>query len=256
MQVCETVNDVISQLEHDKRLITVKSRIFFEILERKGFQDILQIYFPPTGIGTATVFELTVMSAILKIINPRKITEIGTFTGYSTAAIALNSSDDAVLISIDLPKTEMDTSEEQISRQDLLLDWRRNDNFLRDYQNQHGELYIERLPDGCKKKIRLVKCDSTKLLPIHLRAIEGSDFFFIDGGHSKDIVSCDTETALRSISETGWILWHDYGSKTHVEVTQYINDLVVDSRQVLHVENTMLAIHSPDFLNFFRGYAA
>jgi hypothetical protein len=255
MRICETVKEIMNKLRGDSPIITVKSRIFFEILERIGFNNTMQMYFPPTGIGTASVFELTVITAILNLLKPLKITEIGTFTGYSTAVMALNSSHSTEVISIDLPKIESPAALGETSRNELLKDWKKNDDFLRGYQNLHGEYYIEKLPNSYRRKIRLIKCDSTALSPNDLRLIKNSDLFFIDGGHSRDVIACDTETALRSINETGWILWHDYNSKTHVEVTEFINDSFLLSRQVLHVENTMLAIYSPNFLKFFGQYA-
>ena len=88
----------------------------------------------------------------------------------------------------------------------------------------------------------------------HLKSIKNADLFFIDGGHSQEIIACDTEIALKAIRAEGWILWHDYNSKTHVEVTRFINNNLSTKLQVLHIQNTMLAIYSSNLIKFLSEY--
>ena len=65
----------------------------------------------------------------------------------------------------------------------------------------------------------MIKHDSTELdFP---REIGTIDFAFIDGGHTEEIVASDTEGVF-SCMEKGVIVWHDYKSGIHSDVTKYL----------------------------------
>ena len=98
-----------------------------------------------------------------------------------------------------------------------------NDNFLRQKQASEGEKYLEYLGDSDKAKIKLIKNDSTELdFP---REIGTIDFAFIDGGHTEEIVASDTEGCFFCM-EKGVIVWHDYKSGIHSDVTKYLQSKV------------------------------
>lgn len=254
MSIIENLNDLIDAVGCTKNsVITIKSRIFFEAIEKiKKLPREFKLVYPPTQIGSGTVFEMTLIAAILNIFDIKKIVEIGTYVGFSTATMALNSSDNSTIYTIDLPETGLEDFEDDQSRKILFEDWRKNDDFLRRHQNKVGSYYIDQLKEKFRKKIFLIKCDSTQLTSEVLRVIKEADLFFIDGGHAFEIISCDTNTALKSLNSNGIIIWHDYKSKTHTEVTQFIDDKFSKRNVVLHIENTMFALYSPDLIKVLK----
>ena len=255
--VITKIEQLLPLLENeDNGVITIKSRIFFEILEKitNVKERDFKLIYPSTGIGSTTIFEVTLLSLFIKIINAKKITEIGTFLGYTTSIMALNSSNDCEIITIDLPKNNYKTQNNLVDRDFLMKDWEANDDFLRSTQDELGEIYINNQDKEILNKIKKFKVDSTKLTKEFLQEINGSDLFFIDGGHAQEIIEIDTNNALQSIKENGLICWHDYNSKTHIEVTQFIDNKFSINHKVLHIENTMLAIYSKNLFSFFYPY--
>ncbi len=257
MKVVETIADLAKELKTaNNSVVTIKSRILFEIIEQKKYANSkeFRLQYPPTQIGSTTVFEATLLAAMLNIFDCKKVVEIGTYIGFSTSALAMNSRKDAIIYTIDLPETNISSDSSDYDRKVLFADWKKNDEFLRHYQKSVGPFYIEQLESDVRKKIHMFKCDSTNLSLEILETIKGADLFFIDGGHAFDIISCDTKTALSSIQENGWILWHDYNSKTHTEVTQFIDTDFSKNHVVLHIESTMLAMHSPNLLKILEDF--
>jgi hypothetical protein len=249
MRVIESIADLAQEIKTTRNtVITVKSRIFFEIIENIKFNlsKHFRLPYPPTQIGSTTVFEATLLAAIINIFDYKKIVEIGTYVGFSTSVMALNSSSDAMIYTIDLPDSNLVANSSEYDRQALLADWKRNDDFLRHHQKSVGAYFIEQIDPDVREKVHMIKCDSTNLNEEILHTINGADMFFIDGGHAFEIISCDTDTALRSLKKNGWVVWHDYKSKTHTEVTRYIDNDFSKNQLVLHIENTMLALHAPN----------
>lgn len=66
---------------------------------------------------------------------------------------------------------------------------------------------------------------------------------FIDGGHEKSIVEKDTINA-RSIVKNGVIIWHDFGSKIHNDVSSFL--LEESDRKIFHVLGSLCAF---EFIN-------
>lgn len=257
MPMIETIADLALELKTTKNsVVTIKSRIFFEIIENKKYNlsRQFQLPYPPTQIGSTTVFEATLLAAIINIFDCKKVVEIGTYIGFSTSAMAMNSRNDASIYTIDLPEINLTADPNEYDRKALFADWKRNDDFLRHHQQSVGAYYIGQLEPHVRKKVHMIKCDSTNLNKEILRTIDGADMFFIDGGHAFDIISCDTNTALKSLKKNGWILWHDYKSKTHTEVTKYIDEDFSKKNLVLHIENTMLALHAPNFEEIMKNF--
>lgn len=254
-KVYESIQDLKDNFSKDSGVYTIKSRLLFELLESKGIlhSSSYQAPFPPTQIGSITVFEATILSSILRIKKVLKITEIGTYIGYSTAVFALNSHPAAKIISIDLPAEDVERIDgRNITRKQLQQDWRLNDNYLRSEQMLKGEVYIESLPKIFKKKIDLLKANSTKLSANQQAQCNLSDLVFIDGGHDYATIQSDSRLAKALIKDNGLIVWHDYNSQIHKEVTRYIDDEFSLEQAVFHIENSLFAFAiSNPFKNFF-----
>jgi hypothetical protein len=222
----------------------VKPRIFLEALEKRESPEgrEFSLIFPPVTIGSPSIFEVSIISLLVRLIVPNKIVEIGTYTGYTTAILAKNSKEKTIIVSIDLPTGNYLDQDTEIPTDALLNNWEMNDNFLRQLQSDSGELYIKGLASDYASKIKLIKADSTRLGPNDLLCLANTDLFFIDGGHSFETVKSDTTIALASISKSGVILWHDYGSSIHSDVTDYIDKTLSNEHKILHIRGTSLAL--------------
>ena len=62
---------------------------------------------------------------------------------------------------------------------------------------------------------------------------------FVDGGHQYDVIRSDTLNALAAI-KSGVIVWHDYSSSIHSDVTRYLHEHAKLNR-VFHVLGSLCA---------------
>ena len=141
---------------------------------------------------------------------------------------------DAKIFSIDLPKTLQD--DETFEKELVLSDGNYNDEFLRSKQNKEGEIYLNFLSDDELENISLIKADSTSIN--FSKEFEFADLVFIDGGHERSIVERDTLNA-RSIVKNGVIVWHDFGSTIHNDVSSFL--LQAKDRKIFHVLGSLCA---------------
>jgi hypothetical protein len=191
--------------------------------------------FPPEGVGSVTLVDQIVLLCLDELLQPESILEIGTFQGFTTKLFAMNSMA-KIIYSVDLP-----FKEEKIivnPKLDVVLtDGDYNDNYLRDVQNQSGALYLEGLQPEQINVVRLIKQDSTNIN--FSDAFGNIDLCFIDGGHHYDIVKSDTENAL-SVMRKGIIVWHDFSSTIHSDVTRYLSERSINNC-IFHVSGSLCA---------------
>ena len=219
---------------YDRGIMEIKLKDLLHLKEKVSRDPRIQTLFPPTEIGSITLVDQIVILCLLKILKPSVILEIGTYLGYTTSLLAINTSV-AKIFSIDLPD-DHNSHNLNIDETQILVNPEVNDNFLRQKQASEGEKYLEYLRDSDKAKIKLIKHDSTELdFP---REIGTIDFAFIDGGHTEEIVASDTEGVF-SCMEKGVIVWHDYKSGIHSDVTKYLQKQ--SSLKIFHVKNSLCA---------------
>lgn len=190
-------------------------------------------FFPPVNIGSITLVDQVVLLSLLELTQPKKIIEIGTFLGFTTSLLAMNYNK-AEIFTIDLPRKKNNSW--KFKKEEIFKNDSHNDNYLRNKQNKEGEIYINRLSKKKRKNINLIKQDSRKL--DFKKVFGNSEFIFIDGGHSKEIIKADTKNA-RSIVKNGVIIWHDYGSEIHKDVTKFLTK--EKSRKIFHVSGSLCA---------------
>ena len=128
----------------------IKLKALLSEQEDKNFSPVIRSLMPPLEIGSITLVDQIVLLSLAKLISSKRVVEIGTYLGYSTALLAMNTN--ATIFSIDLPKiTPSDgTFEEEL----VLSDSNYNDDFLRSEQNKKGEIYLDFLVRGSVKKLR------------------------------------------------------------------------------------------------------
>ena len=210
----------------------IKLRALLSEQEKQNLSPVMRSLMPPVEIGSITLVDQIVLLSLAKLISAERVVEIGTYLGYTTALFAMNTN--AKIFSIDLPKTAQD--DETFKEELVLSDGNYNDEFLRSKQNKEGEFYLNFLSDDELKNISLIKADSTSIN--FSKEFEFADLIFIDGGHERSIVERDTFNA-RSIVKNGVIVWHDFGSTIHNDVSSFL--LQAKDRKIFHVLGSLCA---------------
>lgn len=67
------------------------------------------------------------------------------------------------------------------------------------------------------------------------------DVVFIDGDHSEEAVTLDTELARACVPPGGLIIWHDYHNLETVDVRRVLDAQYAEGRKIQHVAGTWLA---------------
>lgn len=138
------------------------------------------------------------LSLICRIIKPKLVFEIGTLTGYTAFQLALNTDEDACILTLDLPRDKTVLP----NLRTTVID------------DQHIRMHVKRSGycfegSSVAAKIVCLNGDSATFdfSPYHGRV----DFFFIDGAHSYDYVRSDTLNAIKCCHTGSVIAWHDFG---------------------------------------------
>lgn len=213
---------------------TIKLKHLLELRDPASENRIIKVMFPPVEIGSITLVDQIILLSLIELVNPERILEIGTYQGYSTR-LFLNNSVASEVVSIDLPSTDISLGEE-VDKNRVLQDGRYNDDYLRAVQAKTGTKYLADLNANERKRIKLIKCDSTKL---DFRVLGSIQFAFIDGGHSLEIVNQDTINVLKQL-ESGVVVWHDYSSAIHSGVTEFLGTHAARN-QIFYVQGGLCA---------------
>ncbi len=227
---------------------SVKPKSFFQLCENRGLNKRpIMTFMPPSEIGSIRSIEAAVMVALVRLIGAKLILEIGTYKGYTTSLLAMNSQQDAEIYSVDLPRETYSSIHFNVS--EVLVDGNTNDKFLIEEQFRDEEIYCKLLDAEFLEKITLLKFDSTKLdFSKIIDSDKSFDLIFIDGGHDYETALSDSMSALSIRGENTVILWHDYDSNLHTEVSRVIENL---SKQyaICAVAGTSFAILIPKYLS-------
>ncbi len=233
-------NEISHYLENG--IHEIRPKVLFKKIEA-SFPDsnvMFNVSIPTSAIGGMTLLESSILVTLAKLMSPTEFFEFGTYLGATSVLLAINSSEHAKVTTVDLapdniaPKTQ-DDNESLILQDDV-----ENDNYLRRMFAEKGSFYIDRADDMTKRKIHRMYHDSRMLNPLKQGLAGRFDFIFIDGGHDYETVSIDTANALKMAKEDSVIIWHDYRSKIHGDVTRFV-DAFSHEHPIIHVQNTMLA---------------
>ena len=218
------------------KIIKIRPKKILSIVENNESSIVdFKLTLPSTEIGSISVFEATMLVSLLKVINAKTVFEFGTYLGYTSRLFLNNSYAKVFTIDFGLDYVSKNTKDSDILINDIA-----NDNYLSINQMNKGAYYLSDLNDKNKNRIELIFSDSTKYNFENL--YNKIDFIFIDGGHTKEIINSDTKNAFRMLSDNGIIVWHDFNSKIHSDVSEYLS---VKSKEIkiYHIENTMLAFY-------------
>lgn len=219
-------------------VLLVKPRVIFASVEEKLGRPVDMVMpVPSSSIGSVSLLEAAILTSVLKLLQPTGIFEFGTFLGFMTRVFATNSQESTRIFSLDLPASahpDLAT----FSQTDVLSDFRTNDAYLSALQSVEGAAYLgQDLPPN----VTLIKEDSRFFAPSDYGLDSTCELVFVDGGHSEAVARADTENAFRLLNSPGCIAWHDFRSSLHTEVDSIVNQ-VAESRPVIHIESTMLAL--------------
>ena len=185
---------------------------------------------PPNNkiVGMTSNYEAWIISSLSK--NSKKIFEFGTCSGKTTYLMALNSPENAKIISITLKPDSLSVIEKN-----------KLDNKI-SYRNIINEsIYKNFLFTGSKfeNKIEIIFQNSLDLDEIKYKNF--FDLIFIDGGHTYSVVKSDTQKAFKMINKDGIILWHDYvpGKKSANDVVKLLNQ-ISQKKTIFHIKDTSL----------------
>lgn len=170
--------------------------------------------------------DLLSLCLLCRALQPAVVFEIGTFVGYTSLHMALNTPEATRIFTLDLPPANRSTTLHTTATDQKLIG-HRVDRPL--FEGRAAGEKVERLFGDSA---------SFDFSPWHGRV----DLFFVDGAHSYEYVKSDTLNALRCCRPGSVIAWHDYGRTEQDGVLRWLHELAQD-REVYAVPNGSLAFH-------------
>lgn len=170
------------------------------------------------------------LSTLVKELNPKTIFEIGTYNGFTTLHLAVNSSPTCRIFTLDLPP-DLDAKQAGACSYDDLL-------VINLSQKSIDQRFYKKHP--MENKITELYGDS---INFDFSQYEGKiDIVFIDGNHSLRYIKRDTENAFKMLSDQGVIVWHDFDYIIHQDIFFYLNNLA-KQYPIYFVPHTRFAIY-------------
>lgn len=178
--------------------------------------------------GNAALHEVLALCAIVKQIEAQTIFEIGTFDGRTVLLLAMNSSRDTRLFTLDLPTAACERLAYHTDPSD------------RKYLPGAGRsVGLQYAGTAFASKVTQLYGDSATFdySPYYRQM----DLVFIDGSHSYEYVRSDTDNAFKMVSDRGVIVWHDY-RPICPGVRRCLNELS-ERVQLFQIAETSLVVH-------------
>lgn len=177
----------------EKASMHIPTVSFFEVFPEASEETVL-LENLNMKLGNVSIQEEYYIAAMVKILQPKRVFEFGTFDGCSTLQMALNSPH-AKIYTLDLPMDNIESILNILPEPDEKCVLRRPK-----VKCFHNHSTSDRI-------IQLVGDSRTFDFSAFIGKI---DFVFVDGAHSMNFVKSDTENALKMLSQNGIIVWHDY----------------------------------------------
>jgi len=218
-----------------------KSRPVEDVLPPFGRARIVIERVHDSGAGTAPtpLDELAALALLTRVLEPKRIFEIGTFRGRTAVTFALNCPPDCRVHTLDLPAGAT------IARDVYAVD--------REFINagppgsgiSGGMHKIEQVYEyadtDVAHKIEQLYGDSATFdfAPFD----DSVDIVFVDGAHHYAAVRSDTENALRMVRPGGVVIWHDFANYgDYNDVIRAVFD-TVPRQHVIQLGSTELALY-------------
>ncbi len=168
--------------------------------------------------------DLYALLRVVRWLKPRRIFEIGTYNGFTTAHLAINS--EAEVYTLDLPlELAGDLAGYTVDEKNLV---HRKDQIGSFYRGLDVRERIHQLFGDSRTFNFAPYCGS-------------ADLVLIDACHLYDWVISDSDRAFQLLGESGVILWHDFASIA--DVTRACMHLAKKTL-IFHLQATWLALHA------------
>lgn len=182
-------------------------------------------------LGGTSDTEAWILSGLAK--SAKRIFELGTCTGKTTYLFALNSADDATVVTTTLPPDADPLVQQAGDDPEALIAARK--------ESQVTEYYYEGTPVA--GKITQLYGDSLNFDTAPYR--QHFDLLFIDGAHAASYVKSDSKKAFEMVAPGGLIIWHDYAPQMP-GVWDSLNELKAQGYDLKHIKSTtMVAYRAP-----------
>jgi predicted O-methyltransferase YrrM len=147
--------------------------------------------------GNTSLQELAVLASLVALRAPKRIFEIGTFDGRSTINLAINSTAETEVLTLDLPN--------HMARDTAL----RTDPLDTQYIDKASSGARYQKTDVAARIVQLWGDSATFDFGPYRGTI---DFVFVDGSHSYEYILNDSRRAVELLRDgRGVVIWHDYG---------------------------------------------
>ena len=200
----------------------------FTLVEALPRDRVVNVTLPSRrGLGGTSLLETMLILAGTRLVNARRVFEIGTFLGSNTLNMAMNIPDDGEIFTLDLDEQHA-TGVQQHSADAPLTQIHLASQSSLDFSGT-----------AVAQKINTLIGNSTTFdFSAWKRSI---DFVFIDGGHDYATVKSDTENAIKLtvLDKPSCIMWHDYRSWEYPALTCYLDEFS-EEHQIFHIQDTTL----------------
>lgn len=166
----------------------------------------------PRGSWSSPVVDLVTMTRLVAAVRPKRALEVGSFRGFTAAAMAEHLPPGGSLITVDIEPT-------------------------------HGDVYRnEPVAERIDRRVGTVE-ETVADEP------DGSlDLVFVDADHRREAVESDTENVLRLVADDGWLVWHDYANwgrfSGYCGVPEFLHEFA-ERHATVHLAGTAIALHRP-----------
>ena len=184
---------------------------------------------PQGGEGGRYAGDLLTLAAVTRLLQPKRVFEIGTFNGNTASVFLMNAPAEAIVFSLDLP---LDFQPSGGSETEGMIHLDRE---LIQRRNLGNSVYTYQL----ESRFRQLLCDSLDFDPEPYRG--SIELGFIDGAHGYKFVKNDTEKMAIMMAEDGLVFWHDYGGKGRFRPLADYLETLGRGTAFFRVPGTMLA---------------
>ena len=187
--------------------------------------------------GNISFKELFILCLAVRIYKPRLLLEFGTFNGRTTLNLILNAEAGAKILTVDLPRSEIDSTHLPLERKQ---NYKEVDEL--GYIGLENKVFNDSsINKNIKKKITQVWADTADF---GIKTFNPKfDFAFVDASHSYENVLNDAVnvTTDRITTEKAVIFFHDYDGWPGV--TKALNEFyAIDGWKMQHIKDTSLVI--------------
>ena len=203
-----------------------------EIVAKLSDQPVDQVVLPGPAtdlgeVGSQTAYHT--LGTLVRAIQPATIFETGTYLGVSAYAMALNTPESCRIYTLDLPDDAAGELVPGLNKIDV--------RHVATSRLRVGEAFLR---SSLKHRVTQLRDDSMTFRAETV--MKNVDLIYVDGGHSLEVVTKDTENAFRVLAARGVIVWDDY-FHLYPDVVQYLDGLA-NQYQLFGIEGTNYVIYS------------